>query len=334
MPQSSSNKPISFSKRNRQSVDRKGSKKVPSLFISLSMLLFFIIVFSIGNKSFISPYNIKTVLNAGVILLAVGLGQCCVILTGGIDLSVGSIMSLISVSFLLTLQHIGPWAFVLCILIGCLVGIFNGFIITMFKIPSFIATLGTGGIVLSITYLIAPAPLAASAEIYHLLDIVNGSLGSIKSIWIFGIVIFSAYFILQKYTYLGRSIFYVGSNEKMSWMSGIDVEKTKILAFMLSGIGASVAGFLLASTLYSGYPTLGNVYVLQSIAVVVVGGTAMTGGVGGVVNTLVGALIMSVINNGMMIIGIDVYAQQTFLGVLIIIAVAVTFNREKVTIIK
>ena len=121
MPQSSFDKHISFLKRNRQSVDRKGSKKVPSLFISLSMLLFFIIVFSIGNKSFISPYNIKTVLNAGVILLAVGLGQCCVILTGGIDLSVGSIMSLISVSFLLTLQHIGPWAFVLCILADALI---------------------------------------------------------------------------------------------------------------------------------------------------------------------------------------------------------------------
>ena len=109
---------------------------------------------------------------------------------------------------------------------------------------------------------------------------------------------------------------------------------SEVLAFTLSGIGAGLAGIMLSSTLYSGYPTMGTVYVLNSIATVVVGGTAMTGGAGGVLNTLVGALIMSVINNGMNVIGVDVYAQQSFLGVLIIIAVAISFDRKKLTVIK
>jgi len=91
---------------------------------------------------------------------------------------------------------------------------------------------------------------------------------------------------------------------------------------------------MLASNLYSGYPTLGTVYILNSIASVVIGGTAMTGGAGGVLNTLVGVMVMSVINNGMNIIGIDVYAQQSFLGVLVIIAVAISFDRSKLSVIK
>jgi ribose/xylose/arabinose/galactoside ABC-type transport system permease subunit len=126
----------------------------------------------------------------------------------------------------------------------------------------------------------------------------------------------------------------LGSNEKMSWLSGIDVFKVRTLAFTLSGLGAGLAGIMLASNLYSGYPTLGSVYILNSIASVVIGGTAMTGGAGGVVNTLVGVLVMSVINNGMNIIGIDVYAQQSFLGILVIVAVAISFDRSKLSVIK
>ena len=120
----------------------------------------------------------------------------------------------------------------------------------------------------------------------------------------------------------------------MSFLSGIDIDRTRILAFTLSGFGAAAAGLILASTLYSGYPSIGNVYVLNSIAVVVAGGTAMTGGAGGIFNTLVGSLIMGMLNNGMTVIGIDVYAQQVFLGLFIIAAVAITFDRAKLAIIK
>ena len=117
-------------------------------------------------------------------------------------------------------------------------------------------------------------------------------------------------------------------------MSGVNVARSKIFAFVFSGFGSAIAGIILASTLYSGYATLGDIYVLQSIATVVIGGTAITGGVGGVLNTFLGALIMGVIKNGLLLAGVDVYQQQAFLGVLIIVAVAVTFDKSKVSTIK
>lgn len=276
----------------------------------------------------------KAIGNATAILLAVGLGQALVILTGGIDLSVGGIISLISVIYILSLSKFGLLGFPITLIMACAMGGLNGLIFTKLRIPSFVTTLGTGGIFVSVTYLLSRAPLAAPAKIYTLLDVVNGSIFGLKNSWIIGFVVFAGYFIIQKYTYLGRTIYAIGSNEKMSWMSGLDVERSKLFAFVLSGLGAGVSGMILSSNLYSGYATLGNVYVLESIAVVVVGGTALTGGAGGSLNTLVGALILSMIKNGMTVVGIDVYLQQSILGILIIVAVAITFDRSKLLIIK
>lgn len=307
---------------------------IKPIYISLGMFLLLVAVFTIGDRTFISLYNAQTILNAVAILLAVGLGQVCVILTGGIDLSVGSIMSLVSVVFMLTLGRLGAWAYPAVILIGLASGFLNGLIVSKLRIPSFIATLGTQGILLSVAYLLSASPLSVPDNAYGLVDIVNGAIGPVKNVWIIGAVLFAGFFAMQSYTRLGRGIMYIGANERMSYLSGIDIDKIRILAFTFSGFGAAVAGIILSSTLYSGYPSIGGSYVLNSIAVVVVGGTAMTGGAGGVLNTLIGSLIMGILNNGMTVIGIDVYAQQVFLGVLIIVAVAVTFDRRKLAIIK
>ena len=307
---------------------------IKPLYISIGLFVGIVAFFTIVNPSFLSAYNAVTILNAAAILLAVGLGQACVILTGGIDLSVGSIMSLVSVVFMLTLGSTGPWAYLIVILIGVLSGLLNGLIVSKLRIPSFIATLGTQGILLSLAYLLSAEPLAAPDSAGGLLDLINGQIGPVQAVWISGLVIYLIFYYMQRFTQLGRSIIYIGANERMSYLSGLKIDRARIFAFAFSGFGAAVAGIILSATLYSGYPTMGGVYVLNSIATVVVGGTAMTGGAGGVVNTLVGALIMGTINNGLTVIGIDVYAQQVFLGVLIIIAVAVTFDRKKIAIIK
>jgi ribose transport system permease protein len=308
---------------------------IKPIYISLGMFVFLVAIFTVGDRSFLSFYNAQTILNAVGILLAVGLGQACVILTGGIDLSVGSIMSLVSVVFMLILGKLGAWAFPVVLLIGLGSGALNGIIVSKLRIPSFIATLGTQGILLSIAYLLSAGPLSVPDNANaSLVDIVNGAIGPIKNVWIIGLATFAIYFILQRYARIGRGILYIGANERMSYLSGLDIDKIRLVAFSMSGLGAAIAGVVLSSTLYSGYPTMGGVYVLNSIAVVVVGGTAMTGGAGGMLNTLVGALIMGILNNGMTVVGIDVYAQQVFLGVLVIVAVAVTFDRSKLAIIK
>ncbi|MDA3959056.1 ABC transporter permease [Oceanispirochaeta sp.] len=323
-----------FLKNIKMGTANSEKKQIPSIYIALGMLVFFFLIFSIVNPSFFKRYNIMTIGTASVILLAVGLGQVFAILTGGIDLSVGGIMSLVSVVFMITLEPLGYGAYPVSLAAGLAAGFLNGFLNSKLRIPSFITTLGTGGIFISIAFMISEKPLSAPASRFDILELVNGSVGGVKNIMIIGLVIFALFFVIQKYTITGRHIMFLGSNEKMSWMSGLDIFKLRVVAFTLSGLGAGLAGIMLSATLYSGYSTLGTVYVLNSIATVVVGGTAMTGGAGGVLNTLVGALILSVLNNGMNVIGVDVYAQQSFLGVLIIIAVAISFDRKKLTVIK
>ena len=259
----------------------KTRTEIRPIYISLGMFAILMAIFAFGNRSFLSPYNIFTIVNSAAILLAVGLGQVCVILTGGIDLSVGSLMSLVSVVFMLTLESLGIWAFPLVIAMGTVCGFLNGILVSKLRIPSFIATLGTQGILISLTYFISAAPLSAPSNAYNLLDIVNGKSGPIPNVWLIALVIFLMYWIIQRFTKLGRHIIYIGANERMSWLSGLNIDRVRILAFALSGFGASVAGVILSATLFSGYPTIGAVYVLNSIAVVVVGGTAMTGGAGG-----------------------------------------------------
>ncbi len=312
----------------------KAITKLPAIVYALGMLTLFVIIFSIGSSSFLNSYNMLTIGNSAAILLAVALGQVFAILTGGIDLSVGGIMSLVSVVLMKTLEPLGVWAYPLSLAVGLLAGCMNGLINAKLKIPSFITTLGTNGIFISVAYLISIKPLSAPASAYKLMDIINGTTFGIRNIMIMGILIFVIFYIIQRKTIVGRNVMLLGSNEKMSWLSGIDIFKVRTLAFTFSGLGAGLAGIMLANNLYSGYPTLGSVYILNSIAAVVIGGTAMTGGSGGVVNTLVGVLVLSVINNGMNIIGIDVYAQQSFLGILVIVAVAISFDRSKLSVIK
>jgi ribose transport system permease protein len=308
--------------------------EIKPIYISLGMFAALVAAFTVGDKSFLSTYNIQTILNAVAILLAVGMGQACVILTGGIDLSVGSIMSLVSVVFMLVVGKLGAWAFPLVLLLGLATGALNGIVVSRFRIPSFIATLGTQGILLSLAYLLSASPLSVPENSYGIVDMVNGQVGPIKNVWIIALATFAIFYSLQRFTRMGRGIVYIGANERMSYLSGLDIDRIRLVAFAMSGFGAAIAGVVLSSTLYSGYPSIGGVYVLNSIAVVVVGGTAMTGGAGGILNTLVGALIMGILNNGMTVVGIDVYAQQVFLGILVVVAVAVTFDRKKLAIIK
>jgi ribose transport system permease protein len=232
------------------------------------------------------------------------------------------------------IKIVGLWAIPLCLVIALLVGFLNGTILTRIKIPSFIATLGTGGILTSLALLISPLPVDLPSTSYGLLDMVNGTLLGIPNLLLLSVAGFVFFLVTLRYTATGRRIYYTGSNIKMSWMSGIDISRTRNLAFVLSGLGAGIAAIMLSCTQYGGDPTSGNVYILQSIAAVVVGGTALTGGTGGPINTLIGALTLGVMENGMNVVGVDAYFQQSILGLVIIISVALTFDRSKIATVK
>jgi ribose transport system permease protein len=262
------------------------------------------------------------------------LGQMVVILIGGIDLSVGGTVSLISVMFILLIPQVGYLAYPVCILVGVLVGYVNGNILTRIRIPSFIATLGTGGIVTSLAYLVSPRPVNAPPSIYGFLDIVNGSLFKVSNVLFIGLAVFLLYYGISRFTGTGRNMFFIGSNIKMSWMSGTNIVKTRNIAFLLSGMSAAIVGITISSMRFGGDPVVGSAYVLNSIAAVVVGGTALTGGTGGVINVLFGALFITMLDNGMTVVGINQYFQQAILGAMVIISVTLTFDRSKTPVIK
>jgi ribose transport system permease protein len=308
--------------------------RIPAIAYTIALLVVVGLLFRLGNENFLSIYNLNTIVGFAAILLMVALGQMCAILIGGIDLSVGGLISFISVVFTVLVKPLGSWVYPICICIGIFFGFLNGFLLTRVKIPSFIATLGTGGILTSLALLVSATPVNVASSTYPVLDLVNGSFLKIGNVLYIAFLVFIGFYITLRFAAIGRRIFYVGSNIKMSWMSGIDVARTRCIAFMLSGLGASMAGIMISAVRYGGDPVAGQVYVLKSIAAVVVGGTALTGGTGGPVNTLFGTLLMSVLDNGMNVVGIDPYFQQSILGLMIIISVVLTFERGKTQMIK
>ncbi len=313
---------------------RRQRTRIPAIYFAAALLLLLVLLFTFGNPHFLSAYNLNTIASYSAILLVVGLGQMCPVLIGGIDLSVGGLMSFVSVVFIVAVKAIGVWAFPVCILAGAIAGLINGLILTRIKIPSFIATLGTGGILTSLALLVSPLPVDVPAPAYGLLDLVNGTTIGIPNYLLLTVAIFLFFYLILRFTTVGRNIYYTGSNIKMSWMSGIDIVGTRNFAFMLSGLAAAMAAIIQSCSQFGGDPTLGKVYILQSIAAVVVGGTALTGGTGGAFNTMIGALTLGVMENGMNVVGIDAYFQQSILGIVIIVSVALTFDRSKTAMIK
>jgi len=187
---------------------------------------------------------------------------------------------------------------------------------------------------MSLAMLVAPVPVNVPSDSWGVLNIFNESFLQISNALYISVLVFLLYYIVLRFIIVGRNIFYVGSNIKMSWMSGINEVKTRNVAFMLSGFGAAMAGIMVSATSLGSNPYVGSPYILNSIASVVVGGTALTGGIGGAINTLFGALLLSVLQNGMTVVGVDQYFQQSILGLMIIISVVLTFDRSKTPVIK
>jgi ribose transport system permease protein len=224
----------------------------------------------------------------------------------------------------------------MAVLGGVIAGFLGGYVSTKLRIPSFIATLAVSGIVLSAGYWFSetrsiniPGDLSASY-----LSWANGEwLGVPAEIWVgaFFLIVLSA---IMGLTPFGRLVRGIGAQEQAVIASGIDVDRTKLLAYTLSGTMAGIAGVVMAARLGSGSPQLANEFLLPAIASIVVGGTAITGGVGSIWRTFVGALIVQVVRIGMTYMGVSVFAQQIVFGVILVAAVAVTMDRAKVLVIK
>ena len=303
--------------------------------LPLATLLILVCVVGVMQPVFLQPSTLLQLASDTAVLFILATGVTFVIMLGGIDLSIQSMASFASVIVALTVARLGYGAFVMAVLVGALVGLFSGLAHVKLKVPSFIATLATGGVLFSAALVTSKERSITLSEVErsYLTWITGQFLGVPNVIWV-GIVVLAIAHILQAHTRFGRYSAAIGAGEPAAYVSGVKVDRQKVLAYVLSAGFAALAGVILAGRLASGSPTLAAELLLPSIAAVVVGGTAITGGVGSIWRTLVGALIISVVRIGMTFLGVNIFAQNIVFGAVLIGAVAITIDRSKIPIVK
>ena len=302
----------------------------PALF-----LLLLVVAIAVAAPGFGSPDTLLVILADTTTLFTLAAGVTFVILLGSIDLSIPSVASLSTVIVALLLPRIGIGACAVALAAGAVAGLVSGFVHVRLRVPSFIATLASGGVVGGVALYISDARnIAIPAEARDLLDWITGTTAGVPNIIGVGVVALAIGVYLQRYSRFGRYSLAIGAGEPAAWAAGIRVNRHKILAFVLSGAFAALAGILLAARLASGSPTVANQLLLPAISAVLVGGTAITGGIGGIGRTLVGALTVSVVRIGMTFLGVNIFAQQMVFGAVLILAVAITLDRGKILIAK
>lgn len=305
----------------------------------LMALILACVVLSVVNEFFLTGRNIVNVLRQASINGILAIGMTFVILTRGIDLSVGSVVALagvVSASFATTSATAaafgGPYPAVFAFSIGILVGIaagwVNGFIVSRYNVPSFVVTLGMLSAARGLTLLYSDGrPVPALTDGYRWIGTADIA-GVPMPVVIFALVFAVAYVVLD-YTRFGRRVYAAGGNPHAARVSGINVTRVKLNVYVISGALAGVAGMILAARTGSGLPQAGVAYELDAIAAVVIGGTSLAGGVGRVTGTVIGALLIAVVNNGLDLMGVESYYQQVIKGALIVAAVMLDQARHK-----
>jgi len=289
--------------------------------------------------AFLTRQNLLNVANQIAVVAILAVGVTVVIITGGIDLSVGSLIALSAVVVSVLIRdvaggmHAGAGALLGCSLAGvalcALVGLFSGAMVAGFKVPPFIATLAVMQVASGLSFIVAKG-----GSIYEIPDSFTwlgrsiGPLGIPNAVWLM-LALYAATHVLMTRTVLGRHIYAVGGNPQAARFSGVNIAGVLLFAYAFCGAMAGLGGVLQASQLKSGAPTYGMMYELYAIAAVVVGGTSLSGGEGRVFGTLIGAFIIAVIQNGMNLTGVESYQQKVVLGLVILGAVLLDMLKKK-----
>ena len=313
---------------------------------ALLTLVLLVLGFALASPSFLSVNNTLTVLLQTSVIGLLGIGMTMVIITGGIDLSVGSVLALSGVITGMSVKAGLPVvpAMTLGIVAGGLCGAFNGFVITRLRIPPFVATLGmmliARGIALQLT---GAAPISQLGDAFGVLG--NGALFRVvemrdngfprvvfpgipyPAILLLVVAIGAAYLLRRRQ--IGRHIYATGSNEEAARLSGVRVDSTKLYAYVMSGALAGLAGNVLMSRLVTAQPSEGVMYELDAIAAAVIGGASLSGGVGAVSGTMIGAFIIGILRNGLNMAGVSAFIQQIVIGFVVIGAVWIDQIRNR-----
>lgn len=291
----------------------------------------FILIVSIINPVFISRANLFNVLRSTGFTLITAIGMTFVLIAGGLDLSVGSVLALGGCAAGIAMVNFELPVFV-SILCGCacgfLVGLLNGYIIVKFRIPAMIMTLGTMYMARGIVYIVTEGvpiyPLPAEFQVIE-----QENLFGIPKVVLLCVILSVAGHIFLKKTVLGRSIYAAGGNPEAARLSGINLNKIQITCYCIAGVLASLTGIMMSSRLGSAQPNGGNGYEMTVIAAVIIGGTSTAGGSGTILGTVVGALFMNVLSNAMTILKVSVYWQNFVVGFILVFAVILEQYKQK-----
>lgn len=301
----------------------------------LATLIILVIIMSIGSPRFLMPSNLLGMLAQGSTLLVMGLGETFIILLGSIDLSIAPVAAMATIVVAMLLPGYGYLAFLAGILFGVFAGILTGVVHTKARIPSFIASLGAMGLWTGVAFVVTDAtPITVAIDKGYLLEWVTGSTLGVVNVVYIAIATLLFTYVLEKYTRFGRYVKAIGAGEKATKVSGVPIDRVKIMAFILCASLAALSGVLLSTKMAGGSARMADGFLLKAIAVVILGGTAISGGIGGVLRTVIGVLIVMVLDVGMNMFGVNPWFQQAIYGGIIILAVALTIDRSRITIIK
>jgi ribose transport system permease protein len=307
--------------------------------LAFASLLALLVFFTLASPNFMQTDNMVAILQATAVNGVLAIACTFVIITGGIDLSVGTLMTFCAVMAGVFLTYWGlpiGWGILAALLFGALSGFVSGWLIAKLKIPPFIATLGMMMLLKGLSLVISgtkpiyfnDTPEFPAISQDSLIGWLIPALPIPNAVLILFLVAIGASLILNK-TVLGRYTFALGSNEEAVRLSGVNVDFWKIMIYSLNGAICGVAGLLIASRLNSAQPALGQGYELDAIAAVVIGGTSLSGGTGTIVGTIIGAFIMSVLTNGLRIMSVAQEWQTVVTGVIIILAVYADILRRR-----
>lgn len=292
---------------------------------TVSILLIIVVLFSVlETDSFFKTKNLVTILEQSTIFVLLACGEFFAILLGGIDLSVGSTMALSGVvTAKLMVSGIHPIIAILIgtILIGILIGFVNGSLINITGLPPFIITLGTLSILRGVTYVLSDARAVAGLPTGFSMTMGGDFLGIIPMPILIAAVVALILIFFTNQTKAGRNLYALGGNPQSAYFAGITTNKHRLLAFMISGVCAALAGMVNIARLGAAEPNAGTGYETFAIAAVIIGGTSFFGGQGKIAKVVIGGLIIGVINNGLNMVGLSAYYQQIAMGALIIVAV-------------
>jgi ribose transport system permease protein len=316
-------------------LESKDHKRILIRFQSLLALLLMVVIFSVCAEGFFTTDNFWLVLRQVSVNTCLSVGMTLVILTGGIDLSVGSILALSGAimagllknglefpAFNLFVSFTLVGAVIAGLLAGSFLGFFNGLMITRLKIPPFVATLAMLTIARGLTELwTGGAAITGLGKTFGTLG-TGWFLRVPVQVWTCAALVLIAVVVLKK-TRFGRYVYAVGGNERAARLSGLNVNGIKLLVYTISGALSAVGGLIVTSKLNSATPTAGDGYELDSIAAVVIGGTSLSGGRGSVLGTVLGALIIGVLNSGLIILRVPPFWQKVIKGLVILLAVAI-----------